>query len=92
VELNDANHLILKEDDIIGILETDDAKDMKPLSDRVLIKVQILYTFIYVHLVCMAWMVHCCYLSRDETLYFRLLRSSPFNHVIIISAFFMYNR
>ncbi|BAF10223.1 20 kDa chaperonin, chloroplastic [Oryza sativa Japonica Group] len=39
VELNDSNHLILKEDDIIGILETDDAKDMKPLSDRVLIKV-----------------------------------------------------
>ncbi|KAK1620250.1 hypothetical protein QYE76_025767 [Lolium multiflorum] len=41
VELNDANHLILREDDIIGILETDDAKDMKPLSDRVLIKVAI---------------------------------------------------
>ncbi|KAM0912170.1 hypothetical protein ACQ4PT_012882 [Festuca glaucescens] len=41
VELNDANHLILKEDDIIGILETDDAKDMKPLSDRVLIKVAV---------------------------------------------------
>uniref|UniRef100_A0ACD5ZJ70 Uncharacterized protein n=1 Tax=Avena sativa TaxID=4498 RepID=A0ACD5ZJ70_AVESA len=41
VELNDSNHLILKEDDIIGILETDDAKDMKPLSDRVLIKVAV---------------------------------------------------
>ncbi|XP_047082780.1 20 kDa chaperonin, chloroplastic-like [Lolium rigidum] len=41
VELNDANHLILREDDIIGILETDDAKDMKPLSDRVLIKVAV---------------------------------------------------
>lgn len=41
VELNDTNHLILKEDDIIGILETDDAKDMKPLSDRVLIKVAV---------------------------------------------------
>ncbi|KAL6633422.1 hypothetical protein ACP70R_026093 [Stipagrostis hirtigluma subsp. patula] len=39
VELNDSNHLILKEDDIIGILETDDVKDMKPLNDRVLIKV-----------------------------------------------------
>ncbi|CAD6242078.1 unnamed protein product [Miscanthus lutarioriparius] len=39
VELNDHNHLVLKEDDIIGILETDDVKDMKPLNDRVLIKV-----------------------------------------------------
>jgi chaperonin GroES len=29
----------MKEDDIIGILESDDVKDMKPLSDRVLIKV-----------------------------------------------------
>jgi hypothetical protein len=47
VELNDSNHLILKEDDIIGILETEDVKDMKPLSDRVLIKVDIFtYTFI----------------------------------------------
>ncbi|KQK02044.1 20 kDa chaperonin, chloroplastic [Brachypodium distachyon] len=41
VELNDSNHLILKEDDIIGILETDDVKDMKPLGDRVLIKVAV---------------------------------------------------
>lgn len=48
VELNDSNHLILKEDDIIGILETDDAKDMKPLSDRVLIKVDISYTFVWI--------------------------------------------
>ncbi|KAG8072675.1 hypothetical protein GUJ93_ZPchr0006g44250 [Zizania palustris] len=39
VELNDSNHLILKEDDIIGILETDDSKDMKPLGYHVLIKV-----------------------------------------------------
>lgn len=39
VEFNGANHLILKEDDIIGILETDDVKDLKPLNDRVLIKV-----------------------------------------------------
>ncbi|CAD6249243.1 unnamed protein product [Miscanthus lutarioriparius] len=39
VELNDYNHLVLKEDDIIGILETGDVKDMKPLNDRVLIKV-----------------------------------------------------
>ncbi|KAL7194041.1 hypothetical protein ACSBR2_025650 [Camellia fascicularis] len=39
VEFNGSNHLILKEDDIVGILETDDVKDMKPLNDRVLIKV-----------------------------------------------------
>jgi chaperonin GroES len=48
VELNDSNNLILKEDDIIGILETDDAKDMKPLSDRGLIKVDISYTFVWI--------------------------------------------
>ncbi|KAE8808177.1 20 kDa chaperonin, chloroplastic-like [Hordeum vulgare] len=41
VELNDSNHLILKEDDIIGILETEDVKDMEPLSDRVLIEVAV---------------------------------------------------
>ena len=40
VEFNDSKHLILKEDDIIGILESDDVKDMKPLNDRVLIKVR----------------------------------------------------
>ncbi|CAI9765972.1 unnamed protein product [Fraxinus pennsylvanica] len=39
VEFNGSNHLILKEDDIVGILDTDDVKDMKPLNDRVLIKV-----------------------------------------------------
>ncbi|XP_050219474.1 20 kDa chaperonin, chloroplastic [Mercurialis annua] len=39
VEFNGTNHLILKEDDIVGILETDDIKDLKPLNDRVLIKV-----------------------------------------------------
>ena len=39
VEFSGSNHLILKEDDIVGILETDDVKDMKPLNDRVLIKV-----------------------------------------------------
>ncbi|KAF8393660.1 hypothetical protein HHK36_021906 [Tetracentron sinense] len=39
VEFNGSNHLILKEDDIVGILETDDVKDLKPLNDRVLIKV-----------------------------------------------------
>jgi hypothetical protein len=57
VELNDANHLILREDDIIGILETDDAKDMKPLSDRVLIKVVIsyIYLFLYIWFVWLGW-------------------------------------
>ncbi|KAI7734838.1 hypothetical protein M8C21_030680 [Ambrosia artemisiifolia] len=39
VEFNGSNHLLLKEDDIIGILETDDVKDLKPLNDRVLIKI-----------------------------------------------------
>jgi len=39
LEVNGLNHIIVKEDDIVGILETDDAKDMKPLNDRVLIKV-----------------------------------------------------
>lgn len=39
LEFNGANHLILKEDDVVGILETDDVKDLKPLNDRVLIKV-----------------------------------------------------
>nr|CAD1827273.1 unnamed protein product [Ananas comosus var. bracteatus] len=39
LEFNGSKHLILKEDDIVGILETDDVKDLKPLNDRVLIKV-----------------------------------------------------
>jgi chaperonin GroES len=39
IDFNGASHLILKEDDIIGILETGDYKDLKPLNDRVLIKV-----------------------------------------------------
>ncbi|KAF7108304.1 hypothetical protein CFC21_108797 [Triticum aestivum] len=38
LEFNDTTHLIMKEDDIIGILDTDDVKDLKPLSDRILIK------------------------------------------------------
>ena len=36
---NGADHLLLKEDDILGTLETDDIKDLKPLNDKVLIKV-----------------------------------------------------
>ncbi|XAR67218.1 hypothetical protein NMG60_11013696 [Bertholletia excelsa] len=39
LEFNGGKHLILKEDDIVGILDSDDVKDMKPLNDRVLIKV-----------------------------------------------------
>ncbi|KAL4329180.1 hypothetical protein AHAS_Ahas13G0274300 [Arachis hypogaea] len=39
VEFNGAKHLILKDDDIVGILETDEIKDLKPLNDRVLIQV-----------------------------------------------------
>ncbi|GER36098.1 20 kDa chaperonin family protein [Striga asiatica] len=39
VEFDGSNHLLLNVDDIVGILETDDVKDMKPLNDRVLIKV-----------------------------------------------------
>ncbi|KAJ8501202.1 hypothetical protein OPV22_011754 [Ensete ventricosum] len=39
LEFNGSNHVLLKENDILGILETDDIKDLKPLNDRVLIKV-----------------------------------------------------
>ncbi|RZS18556.1 hypothetical protein BHM03_00050843 [Ensete ventricosum] len=39
LEFNGSNHVILKEDDIVGILEADDVKDLKPLNERVLIKV-----------------------------------------------------
>ncbi|CAO2841664.1 unnamed protein product [Amaranthus hypochondriacus] len=39
LEFNGSNHLLLKEDDIVGILETDDIKDLKPMNERVLIKV-----------------------------------------------------
>ncbi|GAB4853674.1 20 kDa chaperonin, chloroplastic [Ancistrocladus abbreviatus] len=39
LEFNGANHLLLKEDDIVGVLDTDDIKDLRPLNDRVLIKV-----------------------------------------------------
>ncbi|KAK8971361.1 hypothetical protein KSP40_PGU013915 [Platanthera guangdongensis] len=39
LEFSGANHIILKEDDVVGILQTDDVKDLQPLNDRVLIKV-----------------------------------------------------
>jgi chaperonin GroES len=40
VDFNGEKHLILKDDDIVGILETDDIKDLKPLNDRVLIQIE----------------------------------------------------
>lgn len=40
VDFNGEKHLLLKDDDIVGILETDDIKDLKPLNDRVLIKIE----------------------------------------------------
>ncbi|CAA6658693.1 unnamed protein product [Spirodela intermedia] len=39
IDFSGSKHLILKEDDLVGILNTDDVKDLKPLNDRVLIKV-----------------------------------------------------
>ncbi|XP_078444879.1 20 kDa chaperonin, chloroplastic-like [Wolffia australiana] len=39
VELSGAPHIILKEEDVVGVLDSDDIKDLKPLNDRVLIKV-----------------------------------------------------
>ncbi|KAE9451645.1 hypothetical protein C3L33_16422, partial [Rhododendron williamsianum] len=39
VEFNGSDYLILDEEEIIGILETDDMKDLKPFNDEVLIKV-----------------------------------------------------
>lgn len=44
LDFNGSSHLILKEDDIVGLLESDDIKDLKPLNDRVLIKV---YTLLH---------------------------------------------
>ncbi|CAM6106873.1 unnamed protein product [Calypogeia fissa] len=40
VEFNGGDFLLLKEDDIVGLLSGDDIKDLKPLNDRVLIKVK----------------------------------------------------
>ncbi|KAF6166994.1 hypothetical protein GIB67_030687 [Kingdonia uniflora] len=39
VEFNGSKHLILKEDDIVGIIENEDIKNLKLLNKRVLIKV-----------------------------------------------------
>ena len=56
LEFNGSKHLILKDDDIVGILESDDAKELKPLNDRVLIKVcyifEVHYHCMYFHEMC----------------------------------------
>lgn len=39
VSLGGVEHVILKEDDVAGILESDDPKDMKPTADGVLVQV-----------------------------------------------------
>lgn len=39
MDLNGVSHLLLNDDGIVGILETEDVKDFKPLSERVLINV-----------------------------------------------------
>ncbi|KAL4613859.1 hypothetical protein ACB092_07G012000 [Castanea dentata] len=39
LEFNGSKRLFLKDDDIVGILESDDAKELKPLNGRVLIEV-----------------------------------------------------
>ncbi|XP_026451138.1 20 kDa chaperonin, chloroplastic-like [Papaver somniferum] len=40
VDLNGVSHLLLNDDGIVGILETEDVKDFNPLSERVLINVE----------------------------------------------------
>ncbi|GJT88462.1 20 kDa chaperonin, chloroplastic-like protein [Tanacetum coccineum] len=49
VEFNCAKHLLLKRDDIVGIRETDHVKDLKPLDERVLIKVCVLEIYMHVN-------------------------------------------
>ena len=39
VDFNGEPHLLLKEDDIVGLLSTDDVKDLQPANDRVLIQI-----------------------------------------------------
>ncbi|CAI5478715.1 unnamed protein product [Closterium sp. Yama58-4] len=48
IDFNGAPHLLLKEDDIVGVLATDDIADLKPLNDRVLIKVPVVGTVVAV--------------------------------------------
>ncbi|XP_024360177.1 20 kDa chaperonin, chloroplastic [Physcomitrium patens] len=39
LDFNGEPHLLLKEDDVVGLLATDDVKDLEPANDRVLIRV-----------------------------------------------------
>ncbi|CAK9865315.1 unnamed protein product [Sphagnum jensenii] len=39
VEFNGESHLLLKEEDVVGLLSGDDAKELQPLNDRVLVQV-----------------------------------------------------
>ncbi|XP_078439264.1 20 kDa chaperonin, chloroplastic-like [Wolffia australiana] len=39
VELSGMPHIILKEEDVVDVLDSDDIKDLKSLNDRVLIKI-----------------------------------------------------
>jgi chaperonin GroES len=39
VEFNGESHLLLKEDDLVGLLSGDDIKELQPLNDRILIQV-----------------------------------------------------
>ena len=40
IDFNNAPHLLVKEDDVVGLLDGDDIAQLKPLNDRVLIKVR----------------------------------------------------
>ncbi|CAM6063735.1 unnamed protein product [Sphagnum tenellum] len=39
VEFNGESHLLLKEEDVVGLLSGDDVKELQPLNDRVLVQV-----------------------------------------------------
>ncbi|KAK9830007.1 hypothetical protein WJX72_009164 [[Myrmecia] bisecta] len=39
IELQGAEHVLLKEDDVIGVLRSDNIAELKPLGDRILIEV-----------------------------------------------------
>lgn len=73
LEFNGSNHLLLKEDDIVGILETDDIKDLKPMNERVLIKVSAL--------IFMSW---CLYLWFNQSGFFFSSLMDMYAYVISI--------
>ncbi|EFJ27289.1 hypothetical protein SELMODRAFT_95660, partial [Selaginella moellendorffii] len=37
IQFNGADHILLKEDDVIGLLSTEDIKDLKPVNEPNLI-------------------------------------------------------